>query len=207
MRGRVLSQKKIKKIISLRKTGHSLPEIQKITGKGSSTVFKYVKDVKVLPQYADILRIKQGGSKARSERKWQIAKEEAKKIIPTLTRKEKLLVLASLYWGEGTKRELNIINGDPELVRVSARCLEELGVKRQDFIVTIRIFEDMNKTSIVHFWKKLLKIKPKQIININILHGKKYGTLPYGMCRLRVRKAAPHFKLLMSMINLVKLKI
>ena len=71
----------VRKIIKLRETGHSLPEIRHITGIGNSTAFKYIKNVRVLPQYESLLRAKQGGSIARSKRKWAEASKEARRLV------------------------------------------------------------------------------------------------------------------------------
>jgi hypothetical protein len=46
---------------------------------------------------------------------------------------------------------------------------------------------------------------PKDFIkNINVIKGKKIGKLKYGMCRLRVKKVGRYFKLIISMIDLIK---
>lgn len=206
MRGKTLTQNDIRRIIHLRRTGHSLPEIKKITGKSNSVVSKYIQGVSVLPEFVVILREKQGGSRARAQRKWEDARKSAEGIVGALTHRERLLVLVGLYWGEGTKKELSIINGDPELIRVSARCLKALGVKKEDFSLTLRIFSDMynNKDNIATYWTRLLGVSQKQIAGFNVIEGKRSGKLPYGMCRLRIRRGESHFKLLMSMIDLVK---
>src|SRR3989338_1546198 len=47
----------------------------------------------------------------RSKLEWEKAQAEATRLVGKLTARDKILVLCALYWGEGTKRELNIING------------------------------------------------------------------------------------------------
>jgi hypothetical protein len=49
-----------------------------------------------------------------------------------------------------------------------------------------------------------LNLPVSQIRSVNILKGKKVGKLEYGMCRVRVTKGERHFKLIMSMIDLIK---
>ncbi len=58
MRGKPISQNEIKRIKYLRERGWSLPEIIKVTKRGSSTVFKYAKDVSVLAKYRNTLKEK-----------------------------------------------------------------------------------------------------------------------------------------------------
>ena len=117
------------------------------------------------------------------------------------------LILACLYWGEGNKRELNLINGDPNLIKVFIMCLESLGVMKDQMKFTLRIFEDMNKEEAVRYWAKVINISKIKITNVNVLSRKKKEKLVNGMCRVRVTKGAPYFKLIMSMINLIKLEL
>lgn len=207
MRGKTVTEKEIGIMIRLRQTGHSLPEICRMTLRGSATVFRHVKNVKVLPEYVEILKSKQGGSKVRAQKEWAVSLKKAQKILNEINSKDKLLILAALYWGEGTKRELNIINSDPELLRVFVECLAEIGVTRDMLRTSIRIYEDMSEIKVRQYWSRVLNISEKSILGTEILKGKKYGKLEYGMCRIRITKSAPHFKLVMSMIELMKSKI
>lgn len=205
---RTLAKKDVDTIISLREHGHSLPEIRKITGKPNGTVFKYIQGVAVLPEFLQILKEKQGGSKSRSLRNWQVAAEETKRRLGTpFTDREKLLILSSLYWGEGTKTELNIINSDSALLRVVVDCLKSLGVRNEDFKINLRVFSDCDQEKAVAHWVRELDLPQSQMQNINILEGKKQGKLIYGMCRLRVTKGDRYFKLIMSVIDLMKSNI
>ncbi len=199
-----LSIETIRKIKKLRETGHSLPEIKKLTGKANATIFKYTRKVEILHQYKEIWKIKRGGSKYRAYKKWQEARISAQALITPLNKKDKLLILSCLYWGEGSKRELNLINSDPALIKVFIVCLKEIGVTTDMLQITLRIFEDMDKVKVVNFWANFLSISKSQISNVNILKGKKAGKLKHGICRIRVRKSAPFFKLIMSMIDLIK---
>lgn len=194
-------------MVYLRKTGHSVPEIARITGRGYGTVFRYVNDVDVLPEYEAILREKQGGSKARSKRKWKSAAEKAESMLAPLTPQSKLCILLGVYWGEGTKRELNIINSDPHLLRVFVNCLQEIGVTRDMLRVTVRIFDDIADAEARSYWASVLGVPEGNILGVNRLKGKKKGKLKYGMCRIRVTKGSEYFKLIMSMIELVKSKL
>lgn len=207
MRGISVTKEEIEKMIFLRQTGHSLPEIRKIISRGNATIFRYVGKVSVLPEYADVLKSKQGGSKARARKNWDLSQEKAKKFLNHLSSKDKILILAALYWGEGTKKELNIINSDPEFLRIFVECLTEIGVTRDMLRVTLRIYEDMSEVESRLYWAQILGISEKSILSVNILKGRKDGKLKYGMCRIRVTKGATYFKLIMSMIELIKSKI
>ena len=202
-----LSSREVSKIIKLRKTGHTLYEIKNLTKRSNGTVWKYIKNIDILPKYQDIWKAKRGGSKAKSNRDWQEAKLNAVKIIKDIGFKEKMLVLSCIYWGEGNKTELNLINSDPSMIKVVINCLKELGVKDDELKISLRLFENINKKEAISFWTDILNLPCNTIQKINIISGKKIGKLKYGMCRLRVKKGGKYFKLLMSMIDLIKLSI
>lgn len=198
-----ISEKEIKTIVQLRETGHSLPEIKKIVPRGSGTIFKYIKNVTVLPAYKDTLEAKRGGSKALSTKNWAEAQQKANILIPHISTKEKIIIAACLYWGEGTKGDFSLSNTDPNLIRTFIACLKEIGVTNKDLRVTIRTYEDLDRKKVIAHWAKIVGIPKKQIQGINVLKGKKHGKLPYGMCRVRVTKGAQYLKLLQSIMKTI----
>ena len=207
MRGRPLAPNDIKSIRALRRTGHSLPEIRKIVGRGSSTVYKIIKDVVVVEPYASVLRKKQGGSKLRSVNHWNQAAQDAQRRIGKISHRDRMLVLAALYWGEGNKTELNLINSDPELVRVFITCLRDIGIKSENLRVSLRLYEDIPRGKASLFWSNIVSVPVSRFGRIDVLKGNKKGKLEYGMCRVRVRRGGPYFKLIMSMIKSIKSEI
>jgi hypothetical protein len=192
---------KISEIKTLRKKGLSLDEILKIIPIGRTTLYKYVKDVKAPCD------LRKTGSARKAKRDWNESRITASNLIKNISIEGEILILASLYWGEGTKNELNIINSDPNLIRVFVNCLKRIGVKKEDLLVSIRIYEDMNLEKVKTFWAKNIDIDRSLIKSVNILFGKKKGRLEYGMCRVRVRKGARYFKIIMSMIDLIKSRL
>src|SRR3989338_5448854 len=197
----------IEKITELRQTGHSLPEIHRISGRAYGTVFRYIKNVSILPEYQEMWRVKRGGSKFKAAKEREHADKKARSLLSSFNGSDMLLVLAALYWGEGTKRELNLVNGDPELVRVFVSCLRILGITNKQLKIRLRIFEDMNKQKVVAFWVKTLAVSKTDIASVEVLSGKKKGKLKYGMCRVRVKKSKDHFKFIMAMIDFIKSEI
>lgn len=205
---RVLSGVQVKKIIALRRTGHSLPEIRRMTGFANATVYKYIQGVTVEGRYIQVLRDKQGGSKKRAALRWCEAQAKAEKLLqPPYTDREMLLLLAAVYWGEGTKRELNIINGDPVLLRLFVVGIKKLGVPGLHLRATVRVYGNADEKARVKFWSRQIGIPVAQFVGIERVPGSQEIKLPHGMCRIRVVKSAEHFKLLMSMIHLLKSEV
>lgn len=201
MRGKPVSSQEISQIVALRKTGHSLPEIRQKLKRGNAVIFKYIRNVTVLPEYAEILKNKQGGSKSRAQLRWKEAERKAAEILGKLSKRDKFLILASLYWGEGNKREFNLINSDPELVKIVVHCLGDLGVKKEDLKISLRVYSDVMAERAISFWTQLLGLRKGQISSINVIAGRKEGKLPYGMCRVRITRGDLYFKLVMSAIG------
>jgi hypothetical protein len=200
----VISKEEIKKIRSLRMVGNSILEISRKTGRGKATVSRYVQGVQVSARYIHVLREKQGGSRTRALKAWGVAQQKAKKMLtPPFSKRERLIALASLYWAEGTKRELGFINSDGMMIKMFIEYLSDLGVRKEDLQVSLRLFEDADHSLAIQYWTKILDIKSDHIRSINVLKGKKQGKLPYGMCRVRVKNNAPYFKILISMIQIL----
>src|SRR3990167_3418049 len=128
MGGSRLLSSEIRKIKSLRETGHTMSEIKQVINRGYGTIFWYIKDVSILPEYQETWRIKRGGSKAKSLREWQAARVQASEIFSSFNFKEKMIILSCLYWGEGNKKELNLMNSDPYLIKAIISCLKDVGV-------------------------------------------------------------------------------
>lgn len=202
---RVISSERASRIKELRKTGHSFPEIRRLLRCGYGTVIRYCQGVEVEEQYRAALREKQGGSKVRAERRWLASKQIAGSMLAphVFNTRDKLLLLAALYWGEGTKRELNLINGDPRLIRVYMACVKSVGVDDSMFSFSLRVFGEVPVHQARLYWAKELRVAEGRIQIGEIVEGKKVGKLPFGMCRVRVRGGEKYFKLVMSMIELI----
>jgi len=92
------------------------------------------------------------------------------------------------------------------MVKVFVNCLLKLGIKKHDLKISIRLYEDLSRERAVDFWARTIGVHKDQIAHINILPGRKKGKLEYGMCRIRVKKASFYFKIIQSIIELIKAK-
>ena len=127
---------------------------------------------------------------------------EAMVVVGELSEKEKLLILTSLYWAEGSKNDFGISNTDPFLIKIFMSGLRELfGVKNEEIRVSIRIYEDINRDEALDFWSKIVNIPKEDFCSVNVLKGKKNGKLKYGMCR--IRKGGDLLKLVKAINSIV----
>jgi hypothetical protein len=196
---KLIPQSKIDKIKKLRSFGWSLSEIYKNVKVGYGSVFRYIKGVKIKPQYQRAWLDKRNGSKIRKKKLEKIAATKARKQIVSLSSKEKLIFLAALYWCEGGKTDFNFINSNPEMVRTFINGLKEiLKIDGKNIRASIRIYEDLDKNTCLGHWSEMIGIPMNEFVNIDVLKGKKTGKLPYGLCRIRVRKGGNMLKYLLA---------
>jgi hypothetical protein len=190
-------------IRSLRETGHSINEISRQVKCSKSTVQRYIKDVVVHEEYVSVLKDKQRVSVRRSRLMWNQEERKAKSFLNSMSERELIMLMIGLYWGEGTKRELNLINGDPYLVRTFLSGLYALGAKREDVRLSIRVYGKKHIKSSSSFWIAHLGLTPEHIVGYEILENSGETRLIHGMCRVRIQKSQRFFKRIMSMIHLL----
>lgn len=202
------TEEQIKFARNLRAHGATTPEIHKklcgLYGKHSrSRTWHYVKDIQILPEYKALWEERvAAGSKYRAQREVLEAMRAASTLIEEtfLSDREKLLIAAMLYWGEGTKRDLSISNTDEKLLHVFINILRDV-LKIQDsrFKFSIRIYQDLDKNNCVAHWCDVLKLSESQITSVTVLQGKKSGKLQHGLCRLRILKGHRTLKFLQAL--------
>ncbi|HLC93991.1 MAG TPA: hypothetical protein VJH96_00270 [Patescibacteria group bacterium] len=76
-----LSSDKIEKIKFLREKGFSLPEIKKRLNLANATIYRYIKNIEILPKYRKVWFGKRGGSIKRRHIAENNAKERARRTM------------------------------------------------------------------------------------------------------------------------------
>lgn len=190
-----LDKDKVLKIKNLRSLGYSLPEISKELEVPKTTVFRYIKDVQILPEFIKLWEAKRAGSRYRKILKEEQAFSDGQRIVSNLSAKEKMLFACALYWGEGSKKDFGLSNTDPELIKSFINVLRNVfNIQNDRLRISIRIYEDLDRDRCLNFWSRIVGIEKEKFINVNVLHGKKKGKLEYGMCRVRVLKGGDLLK-------------
>ncbi len=165
---------------------------------------KYIRNIKISKKYKDILRSKQGGSRLKSIKEWDIARKKADLLVGNMSISNIIMLTVGLYWGEGTKSQFNLINGDPYLIKIFIRGLYLIGVPKNRIKFSLRIYQGMDENLLKDFWQNFLEIKKEQFRNSEFIYGNTNNKLRYGMCRVTIIKPAEYFKLLMSVIHSIK---
>lgn len=204
---KLIPQEAILKIKELRKQGYSLGEIKKVTGVGYGTVWRYIENVEILPEFRTRWLEKKKSSTNRRNKALEQVKLKAQETISSLSLKEKAIFISALYWGEGSKADFGLSNTDPNLITVFVKGLKEVfGIPVEDLKVSIRIYEDLDKQDCLEFWSKITGVPVNKFISIITLKGRKKGKLQYGMCRVRVTKGGDLLKYVTAIKNEVVTK-
>lgn len=199
-----MKQSDIAALNELRRMGLSYPEISQRLLIPKTTVYKYTKNVKILPEYIGLWKSKRGGSSLRKLKKEKEAEINARETVGTLTNKEKLLFLSALYWAEGSKQDFGLSNTDPNLIKVFISGLKEiLKVKTKDLRISVRLYEDLDVEKALLYWSKIVGINKDNFCSVNIIKGKKKGKLEFGMCRVRIKKGGDLLKKIKAINNKV----
>lgn len=181
-----------------------MPEISSGLKIPKTTVFHHTRKIKIKPEFLKYWSQKRGGSVRRMLMEQEQAYAEGKKFAGKLTEREKLLLLATLYWGEGNKKDFILSNTDPKLIKLFASLLREiLKINNDRLRGGIRIYEDIDKSKSLEFWSQATGIPKLNFSEIQVIDGKKSGKLEFGMCRIRILKGGKELKKLKGLYNAI----
>lgn len=122
------------------------------------------------------------------------AKEQAKKDIRKLSKRDLFMVGLGLYVGEGSKSHdiVRITNSNFRIILLAIRWFNEgLGIPCKNFSIRIHMYPDSNEKEILKFWSKITDLPSGQFrkSQVDYRMGKKIskkGELPYGTAHLTV---------------------
>jgi hypothetical protein len=191
------------KITNLRLTGNSILDIVDALGIAKTTVQRYVLSIKIPESHKKAFRERQGGSRIRALALRDNVHNEAVKILDTLHSRDYFILLLGLYWGEGTKKDFEIINSDPKLIQSFLLGVIDLGIGRERLSVSLRLHSGLSIVKSKEYWSEITGLPFTSINRIEIIEGKKKGKLQYGMCRIRVKKGIRERILIQTCISLI----
>jgi len=200
----------------LRKEGASLKEIAEAVGASKSSISSWTKDIPLLEDQK--IRLRQKTVRAGHEANQRL-KREGKDQATYWGRKRRgyrqqgyeefsqiglsepahqLLVLAGLYWGEGSKgrNDFRISNSDPGMIEFVYKALTAAGVGSSRIRVAVHLHEGIPVEPVVQFWASLLVgVVPHEIKVYTAPNRRKNPDkghkLEMGVCYLRVAEGMP----------------
>lgn len=162
---------------TLRKKGVSICEISRRMDISKGTISLWCGDLKLTKKQKDkIFRkmVKSGhrgriiGAEMNHKKKLDnIEYFKNKGIIEVgkLSKRDLMLIGASLYWAEGSKKGsggFSFVNSDPEMIKIIYLWIKQiLGVPKSDLIVRIAINEihKQRMSKVLNFWSNLLELQ------------------------------------------------
>lgn len=190
----------------MRERGHSINEIVTRLEIPKTTVWHHVQKVVVGQKFVNQLKSKRGGSKKRKEQSLLFAENQAGTLLADKRKRELLIIIAMLYWAEGSKKVCEFINSDGAMIALYLYVIRAiLNVPEESIVPTMRIFTGMDETQCLVYWSKITNI-PKRKFKIRLNDGGVSGRTTYGMCRITVKKGNNTVKLLRAIIKRISLE-
>lgn len=189
-----------KRAIYLRKKGYSYNMITEKTGMSKSTLCCWLKEIPFTPNKFVLARIKEGtrlSAQTRNDEKIRginVARENARKELGILTRRDLWLLGIGLYIGEGSKvyETIRIVNSDPEVIKLAVAWFQTIcGLSKKNITMAVHLYPDSDTKASLKYWLKITGLPKAQVRKTQIdkrpnKSEKKRQHLPYGTVHLRV---------------------
>ncbi len=189
------------KAINYRKRGYSYSMISERLGLSKSTLSNWLKEIPYAPNKEVEKRIGLGRAKSAQYKHLQKInsikkiKNEARKEIGKLTKRDLWLLGIGLYLGEGSKtyENIRVINSDPKIIKITIKWFQDIcKLRNKNFSPSIHIYPDNNIKNTINYWSRTTSIPKKQFGKTQVdrrtnKSGKKKRKLPYGTLHLQVK--------------------
>lgn len=216
-----------KLVIQDRKKGVSLFDLSEKYGLAKSTISLWCRNTILSKHAQDIIRKKwfentaaaraKGSSKNKQKRVDSIKREfdVAKSMIGSTSYRDLLVIGISLYWAEGSKKEVgsgfSFINSDPEMIKVMYEWLDKIVHVTRDQLVMNVCINDIHRVreyEILKFWSNLLDCPTGcfgRTIFIKTSYRRKYTNHDkyFGMLRIRVKSSSWLRRRILGMIRVL----
>lgn len=193
-----------KKARELRAQGLSVREIAERIRCAKSSISEWVRDISLTPKQIERLELKQDRARAKAanhpnspKQKWarirsNIIDSSKKEIPPKYSLSTLKLIGSALYWAEGYKASVNMINfsnSDPNMIVVMMHFFRRVcKVPENKFRGMVHIHSHLDKEKAKKFWSIVSGIPIKQFhktqFGISRASKHKRDTLPLGTFRI-----------------------
>lgn len=193
-----------KKARELRAQGLSLREISERIECAKSSISEWVRDIPLTPEQIERLELKQDRARAKAanrpnspKQKWDrirnnIIDSATKEISSNYSLYTLKLMGAVLYWAEGYKAGINMVNfsnSDPNMISLMMHLFRNVcKVPEEKFRGTVHIHPHLDNKKAEKFWSKVSSIPIRQFhktqFGISRVSKHKRDTLPLGTFRI-----------------------
>jgi hypothetical protein len=218
--------------IKLRRNGKSYSQISESLNVPKSTLSSWLKDIIITQKAQDKIQSRVNSTskakliernknqtklaKERHHKIYELAKEEAKKLLS-----DSLFIIGlALYWGEGYKqgaygskwKSIDFANSDPDMIEVMVLFFTKFfNIKRSDIKIQLMLHDPKDIEKAVNFWHKTTKIPKNNFIKTchsvsSASSNKQNRKLEHGTIHLRINDVEKFFRLI-GWIDGLKYKI
>ncbi|MAF80239.1 hypothetical protein CL629_04135 [bacterium] len=196
------------KATKMRDAGYSYNLISEKLDITKSTLSNWFKDRPFAPNKRVLGRIRyapaRGGAVRHNRRMEETSqlKQEGKREVGNLTRRDLFLLGLGIYIGEGSKSYefAQVINSDPRIIKLAIRWFQDAcGVPLSHIKVLLYLYPDNKTEECIRYWIKVTNLPASNFQNpiIDARTNKlriKRRKLPYGTARITiVSKGKPEF--------------
>lgn len=207
----------------LRREGVSLREIAQKISISKSTVSVWIRDIVLTREQIEKLRQSElRGAEIGRQKSAEIRRKIRKntlnqhyisgaQMLPTITRRDLLMIGLALYWGEGSKKngQLQFCNSDPKVIQFLLLWLQKcFDIPKEHFTCWVGINEiHIKREDIVkRYWSEITKIPLNQFRNTSykrVENKKIYENFEehYGTLFIRVVKPFIIYHQILGMIE------
>ncbi|MEN8233973.1 MAG: hypothetical protein ABFR89_03515 [Actinomycetota bacterium] len=200
---------------ALRRLGLTYGEIREFIPVPKSTLSYWCRDIELTADQVAAIR-RRSDAKSRAgipvdtqwKRREKIAAIEAsaRAHAHVLVRTPLWLAGVVMYWAEGskTKRDLEMVNTDPAVLRLFIKWVRTHHGSEAEFVLSLHLHEGNDEAAAKLYWEDELGlpgsgwyktfIKPKGT-------GHRKNHLPWGVCRVRVKRSTDAFVRTMAWID------
>jgi len=199
----------------LRKQGKSIKEIKKILDVSLSSVSVWVRDIKLTKsQLKDLYLNKRSGNLKGSivaaqnkikqrELTTKNIKEQSRKEIGFLSKRDRFIIGVAIYAGEGgkTDRDISFVNADPKMIKFMIDWFRDFcDVPEDKFRGSLYIHDNLNEKQAKNFWSSLTKIPINQFTKSYIVKNNKNRLRNIkhinGIFRIKISNANLHRRII-----------
>jgi len=203
------------KALELRKKEMSYSQIKKIIRVSKSTLSLWLRDYPLskerIRELRDcnerrIERFRETMRRKKEDRLNKTYNKQRLEILP-LNKKELFVAGLTLYWGEGTKSNMNslgISNSDPAVIKFFIYWLTKiLSVPPKKIRILLQLYNDMNVDKEIKYWVNTIKVPKRQFSKpyIKKTSSKRInhkGSFGHGTCQARIGNTFLSEKVMMS---------
>jgi hypothetical protein len=201
----------------LRRHGLTYGEIRALIPVPKSTLSGWLRDIRLSAEQVEAIKARTGPGTRRGipiDTQWR-RRDEIRAIVADArtfarARLEDSFFVAGvvLYWGEGSKTRnfVDLTNSDPAALRLFIAWVRAYLGRDTEFQLGLHLHQGNDEEAAKRYWRGELRMPGAPFGKSHIKAegtGHRKNHLPFGVCRVRTRRAADNWHRVMAWIEIV----